>query len=100
MSEISVKSEAKNPAFLYPFYTGIWLILLALTGMTLVSSLFDLGRLNIIVALAIATGKASLVTLFFMHLKEESPLFKAFFLISCTMLAIFIGLTFFDVAFR
>lgn len=98
--EITPKKEYKNPALLYPFYIGIWLYLLALTGVTLLSSLFDLGRLNIFIAITIAALKGSLVVWFFMHLAEEPPVFKYFFLVALATLAIFIGFTFFDVAFR
>ena len=47
----------------------IWLILLACTGLTVFAASVDLGPLNIVVALAIATFKATLVVLFFMHVK-------------------------------
>jgi len=45
--------------------------LLALTAVTVAVSLVDLGRLNVVVALAIATTKAAIVALVFMHLKYE-----------------------------
>ena len=50
-------------------YVGIWLALLAGTGLTVVAALIDMGPFNPIVALAIATIKATLVVLFFMHVK-------------------------------
>lgn len=43
--------------------------LLALTLITVWAAYVDLGRFNIVVALAIATLKATLVVLFFMHAK-------------------------------
>ena len=43
--------------------------LLVLTLLTVGAALLDLGRFNIVVALAIATTKATLVVLFFMHAK-------------------------------
>jgi cytochrome c oxidase subunit 4 len=43
--------------------------LLALTAITVALSQVDFGRVNIVVALGIATLKASLVAAFFMHLK-------------------------------
>lgn len=42
--------------------------LLILTGITIGASYIDLGSGNVVVALAIATVKATLVALFFMHL--------------------------------
>ena len=42
-----------------------------LTGITVGAAYIDLGSGNVVVALIIATGKASLVALFFMHLRWE-----------------------------
>ncbi len=50
-------------------YVGIWLALMAGTILTVVAAKIDLGPFNPIVALAIATTKAVLVVLFFMHVK-------------------------------
>ncbi|MGA6988719.1 MAG: cytochrome C oxidase subunit IV family protein [Terriglobales bacterium] len=48
---------------------AIWLALLVCTGMTVGAAFIDLGPFNIVVALVIATIKATLVVLFFMHVK-------------------------------
>ncbi|HEY7098117.1 MAG TPA: cytochrome C oxidase subunit IV family protein [Terriglobales bacterium] len=53
-------------------YYTIWIILMVLTVVTAWVATVDLGPLNTIVALAIATGKALIVTLFFMHVKYTS----------------------------
>ena len=45
--------------------------LVALTVATVVTSRIDLGALNVVLALAIAAGKAAVVALFFMHLRYE-----------------------------
>ena len=50
-------------------YIGIWLALLAGTILTVLAARVDMGPFNPIVALAIATIKATLVVLFFMHVK-------------------------------
>ena len=47
----------------------IWLALLAGTGITVAAAFINLGPFNTIVALTIATIKATLVVLFFMHVK-------------------------------
>lgn len=47
----------------------IWLALLAGTGLTVAAAFIDLGPFNTVVALTIATIKATLVVLFFMHVK-------------------------------
>lgn len=53
-------------------YFAVWGALLVGTFLTYEASLLDLGRLNAAVALIIATTKALLVALFFMHLKGAS----------------------------
>jgi cytochrome c oxidase subunit 4 len=50
-------------------YLTIILTLMGLTGLTIVAAFVDLGKFNIVVALVIATAKATLVVLFFMHAK-------------------------------
>jgi cytochrome c oxidase subunit 4 len=54
------------------FYYTIWIALLCLTVITAAVSFIDLGPLNTVVALVIATVKALLVVLFFMHVKYTS----------------------------
>ena len=53
-------------------YAVIGVTLLIMTGVTYGVSLIDLGPLNTIVALCIATFKATLVVLIFMHVKYTS----------------------------
>ena len=55
-------------------YAGVFLALLVGTGLTVFASYVDLGIWNTPVALLIAISKASLVGLFFMHLKYGSRL--------------------------
>lgn len=80
--------------------TKIWIALLLLTGVTVAASTYDFGYLNVLVAMTVATVKALLVVFFFMHLKYENRVLALFVLIAFVILAIFIGFTFFDVAFR
>jgi cytochrome c oxidase subunit 4 len=51
-------------------YVGIWLTLMVCTGLTVSAAFIDLGRMNTVVALTIATFKAILVVLYFMHVKH------------------------------
>ena len=51
-------------------YLVVFLVLVALTALTVLIAAVDLGPLNTPVALLIAAGKAMLVVLFFMHLKD------------------------------
>ena len=55
-------------------YIVIILALLVLTGVTVGASYLELGVFNPIIALAIAVVKATLVVLFFMHVKYSSRL--------------------------
>ena len=50
---------------------------LAFTFITVAVTWFDLGELNLWIAMGIATVKAMLVMLYFMHLRYDSP-FNAF----------------------
>jgi cytochrome c oxidase subunit 4 len=62
MSENSKSSPLK-------MYFGIWAALLLGTFVTYKAAFLELGRFNAAVALIIATVKALLVALFFMHIK-------------------------------
>ncbi|HKH98012.1 MAG TPA: cytochrome C oxidase subunit IV family protein [Candidatus Sulfotelmatobacter sp.] len=53
-------------------YVVIWLALLAGTALTVVAAHINLGPFNAAVALTIATTKALLVALFFMHIRGAS----------------------------
>ena len=75
-------------------------MLLVLTGVTVAVSYVHMGFWNVPIALTIASLKASLVLLFFMHLKYEGPIIRYSFLRTVFFLAIMIGFTFWDVAFR
>ena len=92
----------EDHAHIVPYRTFIlvWVALLILTGATVTVAQYHFGALNIWIALGIATLKSSLVIAVFMHLKDEQPLFKLALLSALAILAIFIGLTFFDVLYR
>jgi cytochrome c oxidase subunit 4 len=57
-------------------YYLVFLTLIVMTWVTAYVSTIDLGRLNVFVALSIAIFKASLVILFFMHVKYGTKLTK------------------------
>jgi cytochrome c oxidase subunit 4 len=84
----------------YKTFTIVWIGLLALTGVTITVAQYDLGALNIWVALGIAMLKSGLVVAVFMHMKYENRLFKLSLLAALAILTIFIGLNFFDVLYR
>jgi cytochrome c oxidase subunit 4 len=82
-------------------YVAIWIALLVGTALTVYASGVDLGRFNAAVALTIATIKATLVALFFMHIKGASEkLTKLVVLSALFFLLILLGLTMSDYATR
>jgi cytochrome c oxidase subunit 4 len=81
-------------------YWGIFGALVLLTIATVKVSYYDFGAANAIIAMLIATMKASLVAAFFMHLRHDK-LFNTFaFLGAFLFLAIFILLTYDDLGSR
>jgi len=77
-------------------YYAIFGTLMVLTGLTVGASMVNLGSLNFPVAISIAIIKATLVILFFMHVKYSSRLTKMIVGVSFFFLAIMFGLTLTD----
>jgi cytochrome c oxidase subunit 4 len=86
-------SEHITPARTY--YT-IFALLLFCTYLTWQVAYFDLGPFNTVVALGIAIFKATLVVLFFMHVKNSTRLTWAVVLGSVFWLGILLTLTMTD----
>ena len=84
----------------YRILTAVWLVLLLLTGLTVGVTRVELGGYKVVSALAIACLKAGLVIAVFMHMKYEGRLLRWLLFLALVTLAIFIGLTFFDVLYR
>lgn len=57
-------------------YAIIFVCLLVGTGLTIAASYWDVGPWNPVIAIGIACAKATLVVLFFMHIKYSSKLMK------------------------
>ncbi len=74
-------------------YYTIFAILMFCTYLTVQIAFFDLGRLNAIAALAIAAFKATIVILFFMHVKYSTRLTWAVVLGSIFWFGILVALT-------
>lgn len=69
----------------------VFLALVALTVLTVVTGNMKLHGLDLTVALIIATAKASLVCLFFMHLKYDKPFHGMIFLFSVMFVGLFLA---------
>jgi cytochrome c oxidase subunit IV len=81
-------------------YYKVFAALLTLTAITVGVTYIHMGRFNFVVALLIAIIKASLVVLYFMNVKNSSPLTKLFVMAGVFWMAILILLTFSDYATR
>ena len=76
----------------------VWIALMIGTWLTVAASNVDLGALNIWIGLGIATVKATLVALFYMHLRWDKP-FNAFVFVGAFfLLFLFIGFAMMDTA--
>jgi cytochrome c oxidase subunit 4 len=82
-------------------YFAVFFALLAGTGLTVFAARLDLGPFNAPVALGIATVKATLVALFFMHVWHASEkLIKLVVIGALFFLLLLLGLTMTDYATR
>jgi cytochrome c oxidase subunit 4 len=82
-------------------YISIWLALLVLTGLTAGVAFVNLGPFNTVVALVIATLKALLVVLIFMHVKYASDRLTKVVLVSALFwLLLLLGLSLADYTTR
>jgi cytochrome c oxidase subunit 4 len=81
-------------------YLAIITTLLVLTGLTVGAAFVNLGRFNIVVALLIATVKATLVVLIFMHAKYAPERTKLVIIAGVFWLALLLFMTLSDYASR
>ena len=81
-------------------YTANLFALLFLTIITVAAASFNFGSANVVIALAIATVKATLVALFFMHLIWDKPVNGIIAIAGFLFLGIFLMFDFLDVTSR
>jgi cytochrome c oxidase subunit 4 len=79
-----------------PVLLGVFAALAVLTVVTVASTSIDLGSGNFWIAMGIATAKAALVALYFMHLRYDRPVYALIFLTGLVMLTLFLALTITD----
>jgi cytochrome c oxidase subunit 4 len=77
---------------------AIWVSLMVLTFATVAVTWVQLGGMNLWIALAIATLKATLVALYFMHLRYDRPIHAIVFITAFVFLMLFVGLALTDTA--
>ena len=81
-------------------YWAVWAALIAFTLITVVTGKMDFGAANIWLAMLIATVKATLVVLFFMHLWDEGAVNRMVFVTSVVFLFTLLLGVFGDLVFR
>jgi cytochrome c oxidase subunit 4 len=77
-------------------YYAIFAALMVLTAITVGIATVDLGALNTAIAMAVAVTKATLVVLYFMHVRYSSQLTKIFVASGFIWLIILLVLTMSD----
>ena len=75
---------------------GVFALLIGLTALTVAATWVNLGGWNLWIALGIATVKASLVALYFMHLRYDNRFYALIFVTALVFLALFLSLTLMD----
>ena len=75
------------------FYLGIFFALISLTLATVGASYVHLGPANLAVAIVIASIKAALVCLFFMHLRHDNKFHALIFVSSLLFIGVFFAYT-------
>ena len=81
-------------------YVGIFLSLMVLTAATVAAAYVNLGPVNIVIALAIASVKATLVVLYFMHARYSPMRTQLVIICAVFWLAIMLALTLSDYVTR
>jgi len=84
----------------YGTLTAVWLGLIILTALTVGITRVEVGGYKVAAALAIASIKSGLVIAVFMQMKHEGRLLRWLLFVALLTLAIFIGVTFFDLLYR
>lgn len=84
---------SKSTTFSYPVLLLIWLVLMALLGLTLLAAYLRLSHWNTIVHFAISGVQAGLIALFYMHVVREGNTIRIISLAGLFWLAIMIALS-------
>ncbi len=92
--------HAENPKTETLKYVATLVVLLILTAITVGASYINFGSGNVVIALVIATIKASIVGLIFMHLLHDKPVNAVIAVAGFVFLGIFLMFDFIDVDSR
>lgn len=95
------RDASREPTAGYVHYALIWTALLALLVLTVaVAKLSLMSNYSVLGSLFIATIKAGLVLIYFMHLRHEGRVVKGMLLLAVAALFFIIALTFADIWYR
>lgn len=97
---MSADAHSSDHVVSLKIYFAIFGALMALTALTVWVAFIDLGAMNTFVALAVAVTKATLVILFFMHVKYSTKLTWLVVASGFFFLAIMLALTMSDIVSR
>jgi len=92
--------HASNPKAEAAQYAVTLVVLLILTAITVGASYINFGSGNVVIALTIATIKAIIVALIFMHLMHDKPVNAVIAVAGFIFLGIFLLFDFLDVGSR
>ena len=81
-------------------YVVIWMALLVFTLTTVITGRMDLGGANLPLAMIIATIKATLVVLFFMHLWDSEGINRMVFVVALVFVLVLLAGVFGDLLTR
>ncbi len=79
-----------------PMLLGVFAALMVFTLLTVAATWVNLGWFNLPIAMAIATVKATLVALYFMHLRYDAPFNGLAFIAALLFMAVFILIVLLD----
>ena len=94
------QSPEQHAAASFKTYIFTWIVLAILAFASLAAAQYDVGELNIVIALAIATVKAGLILYIFMHLRDEGWFLRLTLLLPVLVFAFILYFTFLDVVYR
>jgi cytochrome c oxidase subunit IV len=86
-------SEQITPRTYYKVFAALMVLLVLTVAAAFIPRSWGLGRIGIVIAFAIAIVKATLVVLYFMHIKGSSRLTRVFVVAGLAWLAILMSIT-------
>ncbi len=92
----SSKHEGLAHVVTVPVLLTVFALLMVLTVLTVSATRIDLGGWNLSIAMGIASVKAALVALYFMHLRYDHPFNGLIFVTALLFLSLFLSLILLD----